>query len=79
MRYEISGGGKYILLPNIVPHSYKVIGWNWFNLEEGEWNSCLFETKEHAIEAYKKRGITKVKIKLDYSPEPPLEEELFEI
>ena len=32
---------KYILLPQLDSSSFKVIGHNWFNLNEGIYNSCI--------------------------------------
>ena len=87
--------GDNILLPNIQPKSYEIIGWNWFNFKKCEWNSCAFRTKEHAITAYKDvYNVKKVNVSLNFSdfaipnvknfvnlPSPTdcFDEELFEI
>ena len=60
--------GDNILLPNIQPKSYEIIGWNWFNFKKCEWNSCAFRTKEHAITAYKDvYNVKKVNVSLNFS------------
>ena len=83
--------GNNILLPNIIPQSYDTLGWNWFNFETREWNSCAFTTKEDAIRSYQGTyNVRKVDVKLTYSdfdfeiPEQHnnttvLDEELFKI
>ena len=85
-KYYIAG--KYhILLPNIAPKSYDVLGWNWFNFKKGEWNSCAFKTQENAIRSYQGRyNVRKVNISLNYSDFEKqhknttiLDEELFKI
>jgi hypothetical protein len=44
----------YILLPQLMPDSYKVIGFNWFNLKDGSFNcSTRWRTPQEAVEAYK--------------------------
>jgi len=46
-------GFTYLLLPQIEPHSYKVIGYNWFNVDSGEYNSAeCWKTPEEAIKYY---------------------------
>jgi hypothetical protein len=50
-------GDNCILLPQIAKDDYKVIGYNWFNITEGEYNSCcLFPTVKAAIESYQSSG-----------------------
>jgi len=43
----------YALLPMIEPMKYKIIGYNWFDLSTGKWNSChTWATKQEAVKAY---------------------------
>jgi hypothetical protein len=45
----------YLLLPQIAQGSYEVIGYNWFNLTKGEYNSCItFSTIVEALKVYKR-------------------------
>lgn len=44
-----SNGFTYILLPQIEEGSYKVVGYNWFDIINGKYNSCVFfETPQEA-------------------------------
>ena len=46
-------GNTYILLPQIEQGSYDVIGYNWMDIETGEYNSCCtWPTVEKAVEDY---------------------------
>jgi len=48
---------KHLLLPQIDKGSYLVIGYNWFNLSIGAYNSCvLYETAQKAVEVYEDIG-----------------------
>lgn len=50
---NIKNGNVYLLLPQIGA-KYEVIGYNWFNIKAGRYNSCtFFETVEQAIACYK--------------------------
>ena len=44
----------YILIPQIAPRkAYRIIGYNWFSISEGRYNSCsFFKTAEQAISEY---------------------------
>lgn len=47
-------GHTLVLLPHVVKESYEVEGYNWFDLDDGEYHSCcVFETAEDAIRHYK--------------------------
>lgn len=46
------GKNVELLLPQIEKGSYKIVGYNWFNLTVGQYNSCAtFKTVEAAIRA----------------------------
>lgn len=51
---------KYLLLPQIEKgKDYDVIGYNWFNVTSGSYNSCaFFKTAEEAIKCYRNTGCT---------------------
>lgn len=56
-------GMVLLLLPFIREGSYEVIGYNWFNMTEGGWNSCaVWETPEQAVLAYKNYAISNADI-----------------
>jgi hypothetical protein len=62
MKY-ILAANRYILLPTIAPGNYDIIGYNWFDIKEGKYNSCAcWSTKEAAIAMYKNRGVKEVEI-----------------
>jgi hypothetical protein len=44
---------KYLLLPQIQKNDGKTVGYNWFDLEKGAYNSfSFFKTPEEAIDNY---------------------------
>jgi hypothetical protein len=46
-------GEKLLLLPQIKTINFCVLGYNWFRIKTGEYNSCVcFPTVADAIEAY---------------------------
>ena len=46
-----------ILLPQHLKHSYEVTGYDWFDVNAGDYNSsCVFETTESAIESRTSSG-----------------------
>jgi len=48
-----SGDGMFLLLPTCHGNSYCFRGYDWFNVEKGEWNSCRnWETAEEAVKSY---------------------------
>ena len=49
---QTTGGIVFMLLPQI-QLGYTHSGFNWFNLADGSYNSCVFwKTPEQAVEAY---------------------------
>ena len=43
----------YLLVPQIEKDSFAVVGYNWFDIEIGEYNSCVcFETAKAAVIEY---------------------------
>ena len=41
-----------LLIPQIENGSYKVIGYNWFNMDSGEYKSCcMFDTAQEAVKS----------------------------
>ena len=47
-----SNGYTHLLLPYI-EDSYKILGYDWFNLDEGKFNSCVhWKTPQEAIDSY---------------------------
>ena len=51
---EKSGNEEYILLPQVKKGSYVIIGYNWFNMVDGSYNSCsFFDTAQEAVNQYK--------------------------
>lgn len=50
-----------ILMPMIGEDSYNIIGYNWFDLTKGKWNSCAcFKTVELALEARAYKGESRI-------------------
>lgn len=50
-----SGDGMFLLLPTCQDRSYEFRGYDWFNVEKGEWNSCRnYKTAEEAVRVYEK-------------------------
>lgn len=48
-------GGQMLLLPQQNPGEYGIIGYNWFRLTDGGYNSCTtWKTPEAAVEAYER-------------------------
>lgn len=48
------GNYTYMLLPQIEKGSYDIVGYNWFNVDTGEYNSCqCFKTVKDALDSYK--------------------------
>ena len=44
---------KYILLPQIKKGNTEIVGYNWFNMITGKYNSCcFFNTAQEAIDCY---------------------------
>lgn len=67
--------GTFLLLPQLDSEKsgYAIIGYNWFNLEKGEYNSCnFFKTPEEAIHGYSQMAIKNANINMtsDYSADP---------
>lgn len=57
--FASKGNSNYVLLPQMknnddqLANDYRCIGYNWFNIGTGEYNSCKFySTIEKAIEVY---------------------------
>jgi len=49
---EDNEGNKCLLLPQIEKSSYDVVGYNWFNIDNGEYGSSIFfKTVKDAINA----------------------------
>ena len=58
------GFNTYILLPRTREDSYTTIGYDWFNITKGEWNSCVcWKTKEEAVKCY--RNVRNCEIKVE--------------
>lgn len=48
-----SGGEVYLLMPQIVKGSYNVVGYNWFSINRGVYNSCAcYDSPRDATRAY---------------------------
>ena len=44
-----------VLLPQIKPGNYKIVGYNWFNITTGKYMSCAtFPTVKEAVNLYQK-------------------------
>lgn len=53
MSTSVDGASTFLLLPVCKEGSYKVVGYNWFNITLGQWNSCsTFKTAQEAINCY---------------------------
>ena len=59
-------GSRYILLPNKeAAGSYAIAGYDWFNIDTGEFNSTRsFKTQEDAVSAYSDYKISNTTITL---------------
>ena len=58
-------GIQYLLLPSAKNNNYEIIGYNWFCLKSGKWNSCsTWKTPEEAIRAYSGYNINNVTINI---------------
>lgn len=49
-------GMNFLLLPQKERGSYKIIGYDWFNLQTGNYNSVMLFSFEEAILTYRKMG-----------------------
>lgn len=48
-----NGQNRYLLMPQ-KGNEYDIIGYDWFNLNTGEYNSCrIFKTAKDAVNCYK--------------------------
>lgn len=46
-------GEAYLLMPHINKGSYEIVGYDWFSLILGRWNSCRhFKTPQEAVVEY---------------------------
>lgn len=60
------GTEKYLLLPLINNKNYDIIGYNWFDLNAMNWNSCsCFTSIIKALEAYSSYRIYNANINID--------------
>ena len=52
--FATGGDSTFILLPQLrADKTYTIIGYNWFNIRSGTYNSCAcYETIEDAMKAY---------------------------
>lgn len=58
-------GNKLLLVPMLGNHGYTVIGYDWLNIETGEYNSCYhYRTAREAVESYKNYKIYNIIIKI---------------
>lgn len=49
----IFAGNSLILMPHRKKGSYEVIGYDWFRLDDGQFNSCVnWGTPQEAVKAY---------------------------
>jgi len=49
----VGGGATYILIPSRKQGTYTIIGYDWYNITEGHWNStACWENPQRAVEAY---------------------------
>lgn len=62
----IEAGSRHILLPNKeAAGSYAIAGYDWFNIDTGEFNSTrAFKTQEEAVRAYSSYTISNTTITL---------------
>lgn len=62
---ESSEGKKYLLLPVQEEGSYSVIGYDWFDIDEGRYNSCCqHKTVDDALRSYSSYKIYNAKIEI---------------
>jgi len=48
---ENSGKDIFLLLPQIEKESYEIVGYNWFDIKRGKYDSCVcFKTAEKAVQ-----------------------------
>lgn len=56
-------GTKHLLLPQIEKESYVIVGYNWFNIDRGNYNSSVtFKTAAEAIRSYSHMDVHNCKI-----------------
>ena len=61
-----SSGAEYLLLPQIEQGAYTVIGYNWFSVSRGEYNSnATFSSVEEACLMYGGHTIRNVTLRLE--------------
>lgn len=59
-------GVTYLLLPQIEKDDYSIIGYNWFNIAEGEYNSATTWSKaKDAVDCYSSSGFKILNAKLE--------------
>lgn len=59
---SVDGLNIYVLLPRTHENSYRVKGYDWFNIGSGGWNSCVcWKTKEEAVGCYSNVRNCKIK------------------
>jgi hypothetical protein len=58
---------RYLLLPQVNQRcNFETKGYDWFDINSGEWNSCLyFSTPEAAINSYASSGYKITNARLD--------------
>ncbi len=60
---ETSEGKKYLLVPIHERSSYEIIGYDWFDIDEGRYNSCCqHKTVDDALRSYSNYKIYNAKI-----------------
>jgi hypothetical protein len=48
-----NNGAVMLLIPQHSPHDYSVIGYDWFDITDGKYNSCTcFDTAKMAVDCY---------------------------
>ena len=62
---ETLEGKKFLLLPVHEEGSYSFIGYDWFDIDEGRWNSsCKHKTVDDALRSYSYYKIYNAKIEI---------------
>ena len=59
-------GMTYLLVPVTEPKTYKVVGYNWLNLDTGRYNSCATWANAYdAVNAYRNYDVSNAEFKIE--------------